>query len=90
LVLSLRGHAYEERETDGQTILSVLSRPNPPRVGDASSPEQIRTLFGLSKKAFKRAVGGLLKRGEASLDAEGYVVPSRLAARAATPRTSKS
>lgn len=90
LVLSLRGHAHEERESDGHTILSVLARPNPPRVGDASSPEQIRALFGLSKKAFKRAAGGLLKRGEASLDAEGCLVPSRPAARASTPRTPKS
>jgi predicted RNA-binding protein (virulence factor B family) len=32
-------------------------------------------LFGLSKKAFKRAVGRLLKEGAVTLDEQGYIVP---------------
>jgi hypothetical protein len=42
-------------------------------VGDGSSPEQIRALFGLSKKAFKRAVGRLFKEGAVTLDRDGFV-----------------
>lgn len=71
LELSLRAHAHEELENDAQTILRVLSKPGAQRVGDHSSPEQLRALFGLSKKAFKRAAGRLLKQGVVSLDAQG-------------------
>jgi len=77
LELSLRGHAHEEVENDAEIILSVLARPRPPRVGDRSSPEEVRALFGLSKKAFKRAVGHLLKQRAVSIDAQGFVVRSR-------------
>ncbi|WP_437912654.1 S1-like domain-containing RNA-binding protein [Sorangium sp. So ce302] len=72
--LSLRGHAHEEVESDAQEILARLSRPGAPRVGDRSSPEEIRALFGLSKKAFKRAVGRLLKERAVAIDGEGFLV----------------
>jgi len=72
--LSLRGHAHEELASDGERILTVLSRVNPPRVGDHTSPEQIRSLFGISKKAFKRAAGALLKSGEVGVDSTGHLV----------------
>jgi uncharacterized protein len=55
--LSLRGHAHEELARDANHILLTLGRSGAPRIGDKSSPEDIRTAFGLSKKAFKRAVG---------------------------------
>jgi predicted RNA-binding protein (virulence factor B family) len=74
LVLSLREQAYKARASDGEAILAVLARPNAPRIGDRSDPETIRELFGLSKKAFKRAVGGLLKAGLVRIDPDGYVV----------------
>ena len=74
LVLSLREQAYKARIHDGEAILAVLSRPNPPQIGDRSDPETIRSLFGLSKKAFKRAVGGLLKARQVRLDEHGNVV----------------
>jgi uncharacterized protein len=77
LVLSLRAHAYQEAEADAAKILSVLGRPGAPRVGDRSSPEQIRAMFGLSKKAFKRAVGRLLKDSAVTIDADGYVALRR-------------
>jgi predicted RNA-binding protein (virulence factor B family) len=77
LVLSLRQHAYQELETDAATILAVLSQPRPPQVGDRSSPERIRELFGLSKKAFKRAVGRLLKERTVTIDDLGNVVVVR-------------
>lgn len=71
--LSLRGHAHEEQAGDAKDILAVLSGPRAPKVGDKSSPEQIRTLFGLSKKAFKRGVGRLLKERAVEIDGEGFV-----------------
>jgi predicted RNA-binding protein (virulence factor B family) len=74
LVLSLRGHAYHELAHDAEAILAALSSATPPRVGDRSSPDEIRDRFGLSKKAFKRAVGRLLKDGAVRIDADGYVV----------------
>ena len=77
LVLSLRKHAYQEVEGDAETILAVLSRPGAPRIGDRSSPETIRGLFGLSKKAFKRAVGRLLKDRAVVIDDQGCVVVAR-------------
>jgi hypothetical protein len=55
--LSLRAHAHEELASDGEKILQFLKRPDAPKLGDKSDPELIRELFGLSKKAFKRAVG---------------------------------
>ncbi len=69
--LSLRGHAHEELAGDAQRILDVLSRPGAPRLGDKSSPEDIRRAFGLSKKAFKRAVGRLLKVRAITIDDQG-------------------
>ena len=77
LELSLRAHAHQELENDAETVLRILSKPGASgslRVGDHSSPEQLRSAFGLSKKAFKRAAGRLLKQGLVSLDAQGCLV----------------
>ncbi len=74
--LSLRGHAHEELESDAQKILDVLAMPGAPRVGDGSEPEKVRAVFGLSKKAFKRAVGRLLKERAIAVDAGGFLVLS--------------
>ena len=79
LVLSLRKPKLQEMDADGKTILAVLSRSGAPSVGDHSSPEVIRELFGLSKKAFKRAVGRLLKQGDVLLDETNRVVVVRRA-----------
>ncbi len=75
LVLSLRQHAHKEVETDAAAILAVLTRTGAPRVSDRSSPATIRELFGLSKKAFKRAVGRLLKDRTVQVDDRGDLVP---------------
>jgi len=71
--LSLRAHAHEELEGDAQKILQLLERPGAPKLGDRSDPEQIRALFGLSKKAFKRAVGRLLRQRRVDIDDRGYL-----------------
>jgi predicted RNA-binding protein (virulence factor B family) len=73
LELSLRAHAHEEIAGDAQKVLERLSAGTL-RVGDGSSPDQIRRVFGLSKKAFKRAVGSLLKRRVVRIDEAGFVV----------------
>jgi predicted RNA-binding protein (virulence factor B family) len=71
--LSLRAHAHEELKLDAEKVLARL-RGSTLRVGDGSSPEQIRQLFGLSKKAFKRAIGTLLVRRAVRIDDAGFVV----------------
>lgn len=73
LELSLRAFAHELLADDAERVLAVLQRPQPPRVGDKSDPDQVRELFGLSKKAFKRAVGRLLKEQLVEIDAQGHV-----------------
>ena len=72
--LSLRGHAHEELAGDADRIFAKLSRPNPPKLGDKSSPDEIRDAFGISKKAFKRAVGRLLKEGSVVIAPDGTLV----------------
>jgi predicted RNA-binding protein (virulence factor B family) len=74
LELSLRGFAHEEIPKDAQKILDVLAKPGAPKVGDASTPEEISRAFGLSKKAFKRAIGRLLKNRQVKFSDEGYVI----------------
>ena len=75
--LSLRGHAHEELEADAMRIVERLSQRDAPRVGDRSSPEEIRAVFGLSKKAFKRAVGRLLKDRAVRVDGDGVLALTR-------------
>ncbi len=74
IVLSLRDHAHKELEHDAARILARLEQPDPPRLGDRSDPEALRAVFGLSKKAFKRAVGRLLKERKVEIDADGHVI----------------
>ncbi len=71
--LSLRGKAHEELGRDADAIMKVLDQPGAPQVGDRSAPEEIRHLFGLSKKAFKRALGTLLRAGRVDIDRTGRV-----------------
>lgn len=73
LELSLRAPAHEESANDAAKLLAFLQRPGAPMVGDKSSPEELRSLFGFSKKAFKRAAGNLLKQGVATIDDAGFI-----------------
>jgi uncharacterized protein len=75
--LSLRAPVHEQLEDDAEHVLAVLQRPGTPPFGDSSSPEELRAAFGLSKKAFKRAVGRLLKQGAVELTPQGYAKPVR-------------
>jgi len=71
--LSLRGHAHEELEGDAQKILASLQAPDAEPISEKASPENIRDRFGLSKKAFKRGVGRLLKDRLITIDDEGRI-----------------
>jgi uncharacterized protein len=75
--LSLRGKAHEELADDAAHVLAILKLPATPKAGDRMSPDEIRTHFGLSKKAFKRALGRLLKDGSITLAADGTVAMKR-------------
>ena len=44
---------------------------------DLPSPEEIRSEFGMSKAAFKRAVGRLLKQGKIEISGEQEAVTLR-------------
>lgn len=63
LSLSLRQNAYKMMEEDGKKIERIIRKEYDGVLpfDDKAEPERIRKVFGLSKAAFKRAVGGLLK-----------------------------
>lgn len=73
--LSLRGLAHEELEDDAEHVLQRLLALGSTRVSEKANPEQIHALFGLSKKAFKRAVGRLLREGRVTHDEQRCLVP---------------
>ncbi|MDO4476087.1 MAG: S1-like domain-containing RNA-binding protein [Lachnospiraceae bacterium] len=64
LDLSVRGKAYQQIEEDSENVLAVIDEfAGVLPFSDKASPEVIRREFGLSKAAFKRAVGHLMKEG---------------------------
>lgn len=72
LELSLREPAYKEIEGDARKIFDKLKAGKgflP--LNDSSSPEKIQSELNMSKGAFKRAVGRLLKEGAIKITDEG-------------------
>ena len=70
--LSVRDTAYNEIEGDAQKILDLLEANNGKLcLNDNSSPEMINAQLSMSKKAFKRAVGRLIKEGAVKTTDEG-------------------
>ena len=70
--LSVRDTAYNEIEGDAQKILDLLEANNGKLcLNDNSSPEMINAKLSMSKKAFKRAVGRLIKEGAVKTTDEG-------------------
>ena len=62
--VSLRPQKEDALFEDGERILQFLQeRGGKMPYGDATSPEIIQTKFGMSKAAFKRALGRLLRQG---------------------------
>jgi hypothetical protein len=65
LDLSPREKAYLQMDTDSQMVLKVIDEyEGVLPFNDKASPEIIKREFHLSKNAFKRAVGRLLKEGK--------------------------
>lgn len=64
LDLSIRNKAYLQMEEDAEQVMQVIEEfEGVLPFNDKVSPEIIKREFGLSKNAFKRAVGRLLKQG---------------------------
>jgi len=72
LELSLRKQAHHQIEDDAQVIFDKL-RENHGKLpyNDKSQPEEISKVFHMSKAAFKRAVGKLLKERKIAITDEG-------------------
>ncbi|GEL13095.1 translation initiation factor IF-3 [Lapidilactobacillus concavus DSM 17758] len=73
LSISLKPLAFVEIQQDAQMLLAVLQR-DPKHAfiyHDKSDPTIIKDYFGISKGAFKRALGNLLKNGLITTDDTG-------------------
>jgi Uncharacterized protein conserved in bacteria len=70
--LSLTKPGYGKVDDISEKILSYLrNNQGYMKVTDKSSPELIYSLFGISKKAYKMAIGGLYRKGFVFLEEEG-------------------
>lgn len=71
LVLALRKKAYLQMDDDAAKILAYLeAHGGTMPYGDKTPAEDIKDVFGLSKAAFKRALGHLYKDGKVELTNE--------------------
>lgn len=74
LDLSLRGEAYEQLNEDAEMVYDIIkSYQGVLPFDDKADPELIKKEFGLSKNAFKRAVGRLLKEKKVKIK-DGTIV----------------
>ncbi|MEG0036413.1 MAG: S1-like domain-containing RNA-binding protein [Oscillospiraceae bacterium] len=72
LELSVREAAPLAIEGDAQKILDMMKANNgKTKLNDDSSPEAIKNELNMSKKAFKRAVGRLMKEGAVKISDDG-------------------
>ena len=72
LDLSVRGRIPEQMDADAQKIMDRIEKSGGGLpFTDKADPERIRDEFGMSKAAFKRAVGRLLKQGKVRIDEKG-------------------
>ena len=63
--MSPREKSYLQMDADSQMVMKVIDQYNGVLpFNDKASPELIKDKFHLSKNAFKRAVGHLLKEGK--------------------------
>ncbi len=70
--LTLKKPGYDSVKGSAEIIVSLLEQAGgfiP--CHDKSSPEEIKTVFSMSKKEFKRAIGGLFKKGVLELKKNG-------------------
>ncbi|MCX5882750.1 MAG: S1-like domain-containing RNA-binding protein [Deltaproteobacteria bacterium] len=74
--LTLKSPGYQSISGSGAGILETLKK----RGGfipchDKSSPDEIRRVFSMSKKEFKKAIGGLYKAGSIRITDKGIQIP---------------
>ncbi len=74
LDISIREKAYLQMDEDAEFLLKYMEK-NGGRIEftDKADPEQIKQCTGMSKNAFKRAVGRLLKAGKISIEKDGII-----------------
>lgn len=79
LDLSVRGRIPEQMDLDAGRILERMERAGGELpFTDKADPERIKAELGMSKAAFKRAVGRLLKQGKIRIDEnQGKILQSR-------------
>lgn len=79
LDLSVRGKIPEQMDADAREIMDrIIKNGGYLPFTDKAEPERIRAEFGMSKAAFKRAVGRLLKQGRVMIDEnQGKILQSR-------------
>lgn len=73
--LTLKEPGYNSVKSSGERIVKILNKAGgfiP--CHDKSSPEEIKKIFSMSKKEFKRAVGSLFKKGILSLKKDGIML----------------
>jgi predicted RNA-binding protein (virulence factor B family) len=77
--LLLEKPGYEKVDAISEKILNEL-RENRGfmAVSDKSSPEMIQAMFGISKKNFKKAIGGLYKKRMISFESDGIKLLDKL------------
>ena len=74
LDLSARKKAYRQMDADAEKLLAVLdSYDGVLPFSEKAEPEVIKAELGLSKNAFKRAAGRLLKEGKISIEGDRIV-----------------
>lgn len=70
--LMLEKPGYEKVDSISEKILTELKNNNGfMAVSDKSSPEMIQAMFGISKKNFKKAIGGLYKKRLITFSSDG-------------------
>ncbi|SNS27466.1 hypothetical protein SAMN05446037_10073 [Anaerovirgula multivorans] len=75
LDLSIRERAYKHIEDDAQLILNRLQMNRGfLQLNDDSSPQKIKEELNISKNAFKKAVGRLLKEGRIKIKNDGIEI----------------
>lgn len=75
LDLSPRALVHEQMDKDSEKLLEHMKLyRNVYPLNDKSSPEKIKNALGISKKAFKRAMGNLLKNGLVTKTEDGFKI----------------
>jgi predicted RNA-binding protein (virulence factor B family) len=75
LDLSLRKQVHEQLDDDAEFIMDeMISRGGAIPLNDNSSPKEIKEMLHMSKGAFKRAVGRLLKYDKIKITKTGIKI----------------